>query len=95
MPRDLGLSLCSLAEVWFVMGRPAAAREACDEAEPLLRSTGLGVDLARLLCLRSELDRAGGHTAAADAALGEASALAVGAAPTTELGRALARARVR
>jgi hypothetical protein len=73
----------------------AEARDALALAEPILRDIAAHHELARMYCVRAELEQALGDAAAARAALAEAEAVIAGSSgqPGNELERALARAR--
>jgi hypothetical protein len=65
------------------------------EAEPLLRQSEAGFELAQLLCARVELEHGSGNLDVARDALVEAEALGhrLGAGPDSETGRSIAMAR--
>ena len=74
---------------------PLAISLTREAAEPILREIGARLELARLLCVRAELEQSSGNAESARAALEEAEAFAaeLETRATSELGRALARAR--
>jgi len=74
-------------------GRQAEARDCLDSGEAMLRGVSDQFGLGVLLTSRAEAQYLAGDAVAATASLAAASAIAaeVGAGPTSEVGRALAR----
>jgi serine/threonine protein kinase/tetratricopeptide (TPR) repeat protein len=90
-----GSCLIGLGGLLVGSGLLAEARAALEAAEPILREIGARLELARLLCARAELEQSSGNAESARSALEEAEACAaeLETRATSELGRALARAR--
>jgi predicted ATPase/serine/threonine protein kinase len=90
-----GADLAGLAGLLLGLKLHAEARAALAAAEPILREVEARRELARMLCLRAELERVEGNASAADSAIAEAESLAaeLGTPPDSDLGRALARVR--
>jgi hypothetical protein len=87
--------LTSLGVVLLAGGLHAEARDTLALADPILREIEAHHELARMLCVRAELEQATGDAPAAHAALAEAEAIVAASSgePGNELQRALARAR--
>ena len=84
-----------MASLLHGQGSIDAAREALATGEALLRQVDARLELSRLLCIRSEIERGSGNPAAALMTLSEAEALAlaIGSGPDSELGRMIAKLR--
>jgi tetratricopeptide (TPR) repeat protein len=91
-----GIELGRLAGLFRRQGRTVEAWDALAAAEPILRQVDR-LELAKLLCLRGQLESDAENSAGARAALGEAEAHAIqsGLGPESELGRMLAQLRQR
>ena len=88
-----GSLLTSIAQLHLLKARFAESREALAQAESLLRQVGDRLELAKLLCVRGQLELGAGDVAAAHEALRAAGALAAecGAGPDSDAGRDIAK----
>ena len=95
--RSEGIAHVRLGKLSLQGGVINEARQELAAGEAIIREVGDPIELGKLLCARGELESGTGEEAAARTTLGEVEALAnrLEAGPDSELGRKLAKLRLR